>query len=80
VQNDKTANVTIRIDKQLLRKLRHRAVDENKSLSAWITALLERTVEREASFQQARKRALKRLEQGFSLGGEPLTREQTHAR
>jgi hypothetical protein len=80
VQNDKTANVTLRIDKHLLRKLRHRAVDENMSLSGWITALLERTLESEASFQLARKRALKRLDRGFSLGGKPLTREQAHAR
>ena len=79
-RDDKTANVTLRMDKDLLRKLRHRAVDENLSLSGWITAVLERTVARETSFAAARKRALRRLDRGFSLGGKPLSREASHER
>ncbi len=77
---DKTANVTLRIDRELLRKVRHRAVDHHMSLSGWITAILERTIAGEARFAAARRRALKRLDQGFSLGGKPLSREATHAR
>jgi hypothetical protein len=50
------------------------------SLSAWITAALERTIAGEASLAAARKRALKRLDQGFSLGGKPLSREAAHVR
>ena len=75
-----TRNVTLRMDEQLLTKLRHRAVDSHMSLSAWVTSVLEDRVRDDRSFEQARKRALKRLEKGFRLGGMPLTREESHAR
>ena len=73
-------NVTLRMDEHLLQKLRHRAVDDNLSLSAWITAVLRRMVESNAATLVARDRALRRLEHGYALGGRPMTREQAHAR
>ena len=73
-------NVTLRMDEHLLQKLRHHAVDDNLSLSAWITAVLRRMVESNAAALVARDRALRRLEHGYALGGRPLTREQAHAR
>ena len=75
-----TRNVTLRMDEQLLTELRHRAVDANMSLSAWITSVLEEHVHRRAHFEGARARALARMRQGFQLGGEPLTRDDLHAR
>jgi hypothetical protein len=75
-----TRNVTFRVDERLLTELRHRAVDARMSLSAWITSVLEDQVSGDRDFNQARQRALKRLEKGFRLGATPLTREETHAR
>ncbi len=75
-----TANVTLRMDENLLQRVKHRAVDERLSVSAWVTAVLKREVERNAAESTARRRALERLERGFSLGGTPLTREQVHER
>ena len=75
-----TRNVTLRMDEKLLTALRHRAVDADMSLSAWITSVLENQVRGDRDFKQARRRALKRLDKGFRLGATPLTREELHAR
>ncbi len=73
-------NVTLSLDEEILRRVRHQAVDHSLSLSAWVAELLKRTVADEDRFMKARPRALKRLERGFRLGGKPLTREEAHAR
>lgn len=75
-----TSNVTLRLDDELLRKVRHRAVDDDLSLSVWVARLLERTVAEEESRKAAKPRALRRLHRGYRLGGEPLSREAAHAR
>lgn len=75
-----TRNVTLRMDEDLLAELRHRAVDAHMSLSAWITATLESLVPRASEVDAARTRAIARMEQGYHLGGKPMTREEIHAR
>ncbi len=37
-------NVTLKLPDDLCREARHRAVDESKSLSAWVAALVERAL------------------------------------
>ena len=73
-------NVTLRMDEELLRKLRHKAVDAHMSLSAWITATLESLVPRDQEIEDARIRSLERMERGFHLTGRGLTRDELHAR
>ena len=41
-------NVTLKLPDDLCREARHRAVDESKSLSAWIASLVAREVKRPA--------------------------------
>ena len=72
-------NVTIRLDEAIVRKCRHAAVEEDKSMSQWIADELVKAVSRQDLNQAARTRALHRLKRGFSLGGEPLTREEVYA-
>ena len=72
-------NVTIRLDEAILRECRHAAVEEDKSLSQWIADALVKMVSAHDVKHAARERALKRLEEGFSLGGTPLTREEIYA-
>ncbi len=76
-----TKNVTIRLDEAILKKCRYAAVEEDKSLSQWVADLLARTVsEQKDDYLRSRERALKRLEEGFHLGGEPLSREELYER
>ena len=75
-----TRNVTIRMDEELLQRVRHRAVDDHVSTSRWIAKVLEDSVAAEDRQRAACRRALRRLDRGFELGGKPLTRENSHAR
>jgi hypothetical protein len=68
------------MDEKLLKELRHRAVDERLSLSAWIVRTLAGRATKESEREKVRTRALSRIEKGFHLGGKPLTREEAHAR
>lgn len=75
-----TKNVTIRIDASVVRKCRHAAVEEDKSLSQWIADLMTDAVSSTDARDAARERALRRLETGFELGGTPLTRDEIYGR
>jgi predicted transcriptional regulator len=75
-----TKNLTLRIDQELLKALRHRANGARMTLSAWITSVLAGTVRRENDLSAVRERAIQRLEKGFHLGGKPVSRESLHAR
>ncbi|MBT4499477.1 MAG: hypothetical protein HOC74_17235 [Gemmatimonadetes bacterium] len=72
-------NVTIRLDEAVIKKCRHAAVETDKSLSQWIADELVKVVSAQDVEQAAKKRALRRLEAGFSLGGKPLTRGEIYA-
>lgn len=72
-------NVTIRLDDMIIKKCRHAAVEEDKSLSQWIADELVKVVSLQDVQEEAKNRALKRLESGLSLGGVPLTREEIYA-
>jgi len=71
-------NVTIRLDEAIVKKCRHAAVEEDKSLSRWIADQLVDAVSAGDVGCAARERALRRLEGGFPLGGTPLTREEIY--
>jgi len=75
-----TQNVTLRLDEALLQKARHVAVDHRMSLSAWVASVVAEAVKRETSYEAAKVRALERLDRGFEMGGDPLSREAVHER
>jgi predicted transcriptional regulator len=60
-------NITLKIDDQLLTRVRHLAVDENKSVSAWVAELIERALNEADEYEQARREAIDTLDQGFIL-------------
>lgn len=74
------SNVTLRMEDKLLTKLRHKAVDQHMSLSAFVTATLKDLVNEDESYESHRKRALNHLKHGYHLGGAKFDREQLHAR
>jgi len=68
------------MDAELMRELRHRAVDERKSLSAWITDKLRFVVRQDDATADARKDGLVLLEKGVHLGGQTCVREKLYDR
>ena len=80
-----TKNITLKIDENILKSCRFKAVEANKSLSGWVTELLEKEISGQAlpkktKYQIAKERALKHLEKGLNLGGKPLAREAIYDR
>lgn len=75
-----TRNVTLRMDEELLAEVRHCAVDAHMSLSAWITNMLETLVPRTSEIEEIRTRAISRLESGFHLGNEVISRDKIYER
>lgn len=73
-------NVTLKLDDAILRRAKHLAVEQNKSLSQWLTELIVERVSGRSGYAAARRRAVSRLDSGVRLGGKPLTRDQAHER
>lgn len=73
-------NITIKLDAEQLRRVRHIAVDEETSVSGWVSRLIETELHNRDAYELAREKALADLETPLSLGGQPLTREEVHRR
>jgi len=65
------ANITLKLDRDLLRKAKILAVEKDTSVSALVTEQLEKAVRDREGYEQAKKRALARLERGYNLGYKP---------
>jgi metal-responsive CopG/Arc/MetJ family transcriptional regulator len=66
--NAEQQNVTVTLPAQLLRQVRHLAVDRGVSLSRFIALLLESEVEDYRRYEAARERQLALMEEGLPLG------------
>lgn len=75
-----TSNITLRLDEKTLRRIRHLAVDQQTSVSAWVGALVTRTVAELDGFEPARRRARQAMQQPVPAREGPLDREQVHER
>jgi predicted transcriptional regulator len=73
-------NITLKIDRELLREIKILAAREGTSISALMTELLANRVKRDLHYEQAKRRALARLREGLDLGGRPLSRDEIHER
>ncbi len=74
-------NITIAVEKSLLRKARALASQRGASVSAMLAQELSRIADRESEYELARRRALARLLTPFPLGGQKLLpREALHDR
>ncbi|NOY65449.1 MAG: CopG family transcriptional regulator [Nitrospirae bacterium] len=76
-------NVTLSIDKSLLKKAKMLAASEDKSLSALIRESLEKRIRETTGFKKAQARQLKILKKGYDLGTKgklPISRESLHER
>lgn len=74
-------NVTLKIDSDLLREARVLAAEEGTSISALLAGQLQRIVQERTRYDQARRRALARLRNGFNLQWKrPRSRDELHER
>jgi hypothetical protein len=73
-------NVTLRLDESIIRQAKHAAVERDQSLSEWIVGLITHAVSKNSRSQSAKEKALRVMKQGFHLGGNALTREESHER
>ena len=78
-----TQNITLVLNKNLLRKAKHLAIERQTSLSSLLAQTLEELVEQQENYEHARRRHLEILEHGYDLGTEgkiTWTREKAHER
>ena len=74
-------NITLKLDRDLLRQVRIMAASEGTSISALLTARLEEMVREGKAYGGARRRALARLAEGFDLRWTPpRSRDELHER
>jgi hypothetical protein len=75
------ANITLKLDADLLRQVRILAAEEDTSISALLAARLEQIVRKHKTYHRARKRALARLREGLDLQWQrPHSRDELHER
>jgi hypothetical protein len=74
-------NITLSIDKDLLKRARAFAAERGTSVSGMLAEELKRIVEREVAYEQAKRRALADLRSPFHLGGKGIEdRDALHDR
>jgi hypothetical protein len=72
-------NVTLALDKELLKKVKVLAAKKDTSITKLLTKQLVRIVSEEDHYESSKKRALTRLRKGYHLGGRILAqREELH--
>jgi hypothetical protein len=75
------ANITLKLDAELLREVRILAAQEGTSVSALLAARLEQMVRERKAYDRAKRRALARLREGFDLNWKPpRSRDELHER
>jgi len=79
-QAEKT-NITLKLDRELLREAKVVAAKRDTSVSALVTTQLEELVRNESGYDAARKRAIARMKKGLDLGWrKPASRDELYDR
>ena len=79
--DDTRQNLTIRLDRQTLRKAKILAAKHNLSISRLVARYIETLVGEDDAYERAHRQASALLENGFHLGGEiRATRDEWHER
>jgi predicted transcriptional regulator len=75
------SNITLKLDRDLLRKVRILAAEKDTSVSALLTEQLAKAVRDREGYEKAKRRALARLKRGYNLGfTPPASRDELHER
>ncbi len=74
-------NITLKLDRELLREARIMAAEEGSSISSLLAVRLQELVRERKGYARARRRARLRLRKGFDLGWTPPhSRDELHER
>lgn len=76
-------NITLALPKDLLRRVKHMAVERDTSVSGLLTQFLTELVEQEDGYESARRRHMALMERGFDMGTGgrvTWTRDELHER
>jgi len=75
------SNITLKLDRDLLRKVRVLAAERDTSVSRLLAEQLEKAVRDRDGYEQAKRHALSLLKKGFDLGYKPpASRDELHER
>lgn len=64
-------NLTLKLDRDLIKKARVLAAEKETSISAIVAEQLEKAVRDRDGYEQAKRRALARLKHGYNLAYKP---------
>ncbi len=64
-------NITLKLDRDLLRKVRVIAAEKDTSVSALLAEQLEKAVRERDGYEEAKRRALARMKRASNLGYTP---------
>jgi len=74
-------NITLKLDRDLIRKARVLAAERDTSVSALLAEQLEKAIRDRDGYEAAKRRALAILKKGFDLGyTPPASRDELHER
>jgi hypothetical protein len=73
-------NLTVSLEKEVLRKGKVLAAMEGTSLSRLVSDKLHEAIREKEAYIMAKKKALAQLKKGFHGGGRPASREELHER
>ncbi|MFC1882180.1 DUF6364 family protein [Thermodesulfobacteriota bacterium] len=74
-------NITLSIDKELIKNARVLAAQRQTSISRMLGEELRKLIEASKEYDRAKKQALNYITKGFHLGGEiAVSREELHER
>jgi len=65
------ANITLKLDRDLLRAVRVLAAEEDTSISALLSTQIRELVKKRKGYEEAKNRALERLRKGLDIGWNP---------
>lgn len=79
--SDEKQNLTIRLDRQTIRKARIIAARRSTSISGLVARQIEVLVGEEEAYERAQRQAQALLDRGFHLGGSVrVSRDELHER